>query len=182
MLLLLEYSPLVAFIIGYKVGGIYVATSVLMITMTLMLAIIWTWKRKVTTMNLISTALVLLLGSATLILRSARFIQWKPTVFLWAAGAAFLGSVFIGKQPLVQHLLQPALGDIRVERRDWLKVNAACVAFCVLAGIANLLVAYRASEATWVNVKVYGLTSAMFLFLLAQVWWLHSMNRGDPEK
>ena len=182
MSLLLEFSPLVALIVAYKMGGIYVATTVLMISMTLLLAITWLWKRKVTTMNLISTALVLVLGSATLILRSAKFIQWKPTVFLWVGGAAFLGSAFIGSKPLAQHLLQSALGDMRVQRRDWLKVNTAFVLFCLVAGAVNLLVAYRASEATWVNVKVYGLTSAMFLFMMAQVWWLHSMNRGEPEK
>jgi intracellular septation protein len=182
MSLLLEYSPLIAFIVGYKVGGIYLATKVLMIAMTLMLAITWLWKRKVTTMNLISTGLVLVLGSATLILRSAKFIQWKPTVFLWGVGIAFLVSAFIGTRPLAQLLLQSAMGDVRVERRGWLKVNAAFVLFCLVAGAVNLLVAYRASEATWVNVKVYGLTGAMFLFFMSQVWWLYSMNRGDPGK
>jgi len=182
MLLLLEYSPLIAFIIGYKVGGIYVATTVLMTAMTLMLAITWIWKRKVTTMNLVSTGLVLLLGTATLVLRNARFIQWKPTVLLWVVAVAFLGSAFIGSKPLAQHLLQSALGDVRVERRGWLKVNAAFVLFCLVAGAVNLLVAYRASEATWVNVKVYGLTGAMFVFFMTQIWWLYSMNRGDPEK
>jgi intracellular septation protein A len=54
--------------------------------------------------------------------------------------------------------------------------------FCFLAGCVNLLVAYRASEATWVKVKLFGLTGAMFLFLLAQVWWLLSLNRGETEK
>lgn len=182
MSLLLEYSPLIAFVIAYWQGGIYVATASLMIAMTLMVAITWLWKRRVTTMNLISTALVLVFGSATLLLHNARFIQWKPSVFLWLLGATFLGSVFFGKQTLTQRMLQPVLGDALIERREWLKVNAASVLFCLIAGIANLLVAYRASEATWVKVKVFGLTGAMFLFLLAEVWWLLNLNRGDPEK
>jgi intracellular septation protein len=182
MFLLLEYSPLIAFAAGYWLGGIYVATVSLMVAMTLMLAIIWLWKRRVTTMNVISTVLVLVFGSATLLLHNARFIQWKPSVFLWLLGAAFLGSVFIGAQPLAQRMLQPVLGDAQVDRRSWLKVNATSVVFCLVAGFANLLVAYRASEATWVKVKVFGLTGAMFLFLLAQVWWLLSMNRGDTRK
>ena len=99
-----------------------------------------------------------------------------------AGGVAFLGSAFIGRQPLAQRLLQPALGDVPVERRDWLKVNAAFVLFGLVAGVVNLLVAYQASEATWVNVKVFGLTGAMFLFFMTQIWWLYSMNRGEPEK
>jgi intracellular septation protein len=182
MFLLLEYSPLVAFGVGYWLGGIYVATISLMVAVTLMLAIIWLWKRRVTTMNVISTVLVLVFGSATLLLHNVRFIQWKPSVFLWLLGAAFFGSVFIGAQPLAQRMLQPVVGDARVDRRAWLKVNATSVVFCVSAGIANLLVAYRASEATWVKVKLLGLPGAMFLLMLAQVWWLLNLNRGDTEK
>jgi intracellular septation protein len=182
MFLLLEYSPLIAFAVGYWLGGIYVATKSLMVAMTLMLAIVWLWKRRVTTINVVSTVLVLVLGSATLLLHNARFIQWKPSVLLWLVGAAFLGSVFIGAQPLAQRMLQPVIGDVQVDRRSWLKVNATTIVFCVLAGFANLLVAYRASEATWVKVKVFGLTGAMFLLMLAQVWWLLSLNRGDTQK
>ncbi len=100
----------------------------LMVAMTLMLAIIWLWKRRVTTMNVVSTVLVLVFGSATLLLHNARFIQWKPSVFLWLLGAAFLGSVFIGAQPLAQRMLQPVIGDAQVDRRAWLKVNATSVA------------------------------------------------------
>jgi intracellular septation protein len=182
MFLLLEYSPLIAFAVGYWLGGMYVATGTLMVAMPLMLAIVWLWKRRVSTMNMVSTALVLALGSLTLLLHNARFMQWKPSVFLWLLGAAFLGSAFIGAQPLAQRILQPVIGDTQVDRRAWLKVNATSVAFCLLAGCVNLLVAYRASEATWVKVKVFGLTAAMFLFLLAQVWWLLSLNRGETKK
>ncbi len=117
MFLLLEYSPLIAFGIGYWVGGMYVATATLMVAMTLMLAIVWLWKRRVTTMNVVSTVMVLALGSLTLLLHNARFIQWKPSLFLWLLGAAFLGSVFIGTQPLAQRMLQPVIGDAQVDRR-----------------------------------------------------------------
>jgi intracellular septation protein len=182
MFLLLEYSPLIAFGVGYWLGGKYVATAALMIAMPLMLAIVWLWKRRVTTMNVASTVLVLALGGVTLALHNFRFMQWKPTVFMWLLGAAFLGSVFIGTQPLAQRMLQPVIGDTQVDRRSWLKLNATSIAFCLLAGGANLLVAYQASEATWVKVKIFGLTGAMFLFLLAQVWWLLNLNRGDTEK
>ena len=42
----------------------------------------------------------------------------------------------------------------------------------IAAGIANIVIAYHASEATWVKAKVFGLTAAMFLFIVAQVAWL----------
>ncbi|MEO8309212.1 MAG: septation protein IspZ [Pseudomonadota bacterium] len=182
MMLLLEYSPLVAFGVGYWLGGIYVATISLMVAATLMLASIWLWKRRVTTMNVVSTLLLLALGGLTLVMHNVRFIQWKPTLIFWLLSLAFLGSIFIGTQPLAQRMLQPVIGEVQVDRRSWLKLNATSIAFCILLGCANLLVAYRASEATWVKVKLFGLTGVMFLFLLAQIWWLLNLNRGENQK
>lgn len=180
MQLLLEYLPLAAFVIAYNVGGIYVATGTLMAAMVLSLAAGWLRTRKVTPLLAVSTGLVLLFGTATLVLRNARFIQWKPSIFLWVGAVAFLVSAFVGKQPLAQRLLQPALGEHTLPRADWLRLNFAWIAFGLLAGLGNILVAYQASEATWVKVKVFGLSGAMFVFLLLQMWWLHSRLRVPP--
>ncbi|MGC4027776.1 MAG: inner membrane-spanning protein YciB [Steroidobacteraceae bacterium] len=173
---LLEYLPLVAFGIAYWLGGLYVATATIMIAMTLTLAVGWKLKGKLPKVSAISTALVLVFGAATLILRNAHFIQWKPSVFLWLLGAAFLASAFIGDQPLAQRLLQPALGHAGHTRRQWLVANTACAVFLAVAGAANLAFAYHYSEAAWVRFKLFGLPAAMFVFLMLQLWWLHSRS------
>jgi intracellular septation protein len=36
----------------------------------------------------------------------------------------------------------------------------------------NLVIAFNASERTWVNFKVFGLTAATFVFIGAQIAWL----------
>jgi intracellular septation protein len=177
MQLLLEFAPLLAFFVAYKLGGIYVATITLMVTMVLSLSLSWIRARRMPAMLATSTVLVLLFGAATLILHNARFIQWKPSIFLWLMALAFLGSFFIGKQPLAQRLLQPVLGEVEIKRRDWLIVNAAWVLFGLAAGITNLFFAYHTSEATWASVKVFGLFGAMFVFMFAQVLWLNSRAR-----
>jgi intracellular septation protein len=173
MQLLLEFFPLIAFLVTYKVWDIYVATGTLMATMVLSLGISWLRTRKVTPMLGISTALVLIFGTATLLLHDIRFIQWKPSIFLWLLAIAFFISGFVGQQPLAQRLLQSALGDAQVQRPDWMKLNYAWVAFGLIIGAVNLVVAYHASEATWVNVKVYGLPGSTFLFMISQLSWLH---------
>jgi intracellular septation protein len=173
MQLLLELLPLAAFFIAYKFfGGIYVATATLMACMSLSLAVLWLRARKPPAMFAASTLLVVLFGAATLILHNARFIQWKPTIFLWLMALAFLVSAFVGTQPLAQRMLEPALGEVILPRRDWLKLNYAWVAFGLIVGAANLVLAYRVSEADWVSFKAYGLTGVMILFILGQTAWL----------
>lgn len=175
--MLLELLPVVAFLIAYKMSDIYVATTILMVGMVLSLAVLWMRAKRLPTMFALSTVLVLVFGALTLVLRNARFIQWKPSIFLWAMALAFLLSVFVGREPLVQRLMQPALGEARLERRDWLKLNTAWMLYGLLMGGVNLVVAYHASEATWVNVKLYGLTGSMFLFMVGQLLWLQLSGR-----
>ena len=170
---LLELFPLVAFFVAYSVGGIYVATAVLMGSMALLLLVDYVRTRRIPTMHAISTVLVFLFGAATLILHNQRFIQWKPTVFFWLLSVALLGSMWIGKQPLVQRLLSKALdGQVHVSDSTWRRLNLLWVVFYTLLGVANLLVAFNTSEATWVNFKAFGLTIATFVFTAAQLAWL----------
>ncbi|HTQ35584.1 MAG TPA: inner membrane-spanning protein YciB [Steroidobacteraceae bacterium] len=178
MQMLLEFLPLAAFFLAYRfAGGIYPATATLMAAMVLSLAVLWARRRRPPAMFTLSTVLVLAFGTLTLLLRDARFIQWKPSIFLWLLALAFLGSVFMGRETLAQRVLQPALGKARLQRSDWLKLNTAWVLYGLVTGAANLLVAYHASESAWVSMKLWGLTGSMFLFLLGQVLWLQLTGR-----
>ncbi len=172
---LLELAPLIAFLIAYFRGGLYVATGVLMGAMALLLAADLLRGRRIPPMHMLSAVLVFLFGTATLLLHNQRFIQWKPTVFFWLASIAFLGSFWIGRQTLVQRLLGAALGEEharRIEPRLWQRLNALWVVFYALLGAANLIVAFNAPEQVWVYFKVFGLTAATFVFVIAQVAWL----------
>src|ERR1700735_5186616 len=164
---LFDLAPLAAFFVAYYLGGIYVATAVLMIAMVDLLRL-----RRVPPMHLVSALLVLALGSATLILRDPRFLKWKPTVFLWLIALASLLSPWVGRIPLAQRLMAPMISHSdNVPRRTWLRLNALWVVFYAALGGLNLWVADSASERTWVNFKVFGLSSAFVLFAIAQALW-----------
>lgn len=170
---LLEIAPVAAFFAAYFIAGsIYAATAVLMAAMGLLLVVDYVRERRIPPMHALSAVLVLLFGAATLILHNQRFIQWKPTVFCWLAAAAFLGSFWIGKQTLAQRLLGAAFPGSEVSRRDWRWLNAAWVAFDLLLGGLNLLVAFNASERAWVQFKMFGVTGLTFLFAIVQALWL----------
>src|SRR5690242_7784847 len=111
---LVDLAPLAAFLLAYRIGGIYVATAVLMCSMVLLLGFDWLRQRRIPPLHLASALLVLLLGGATLILRDTRFLKWKPTIFLWLVAVAATLSVWIGKAPLAQRLLQPLLNRSEV--------------------------------------------------------------------
>jgi intracellular septation protein len=170
---LIDLAPLVAFFVAYKLGGIYVATAVLMIAMVALLLIDLLRLKRIPPMHLLSAVLVLCLGSATLILRDPRFLKWKPTVFLWLLALASFASPWIGRRPLAQRLLAPMVSRSEtVPRATWLALNWLWVGFFALLGALNLWIATNASESTWVNFKVIGISAAFALFAIAQAMWL----------
>lgn len=181
---ILELAPLVAFLAAYYAAGLYVATAVLMAAMLAVLCIDWARTRRIPPLHGLSAVLVLAFGSATLLLRDQRFIQWKPTVFFWVLATAFLLSQWIGRRPLVQRLMELALSQgLTVPPPLWRRMNLAWVGFYALLGAANLAVAFNASEATWVNFKVFGLTAITMVFVAVQVMWLarHVPAQSEPR-
>jgi intracellular septation protein len=176
---LFDLAPLLAFLLAYYLGGIYVATTVLMAAMVALAALDLVRHRRVSPMHMISTALVLALGTATLILRDPRFLKWKPTIFLWVIALASIGSTWIGSAPLAQRLLGPMInGSQALPRVMWLRLNWIWALFYGLLGALNLWVAYSVSERAWVNFKVFGLTAAFFVFAMAQALWLSARTEA----
>ncbi len=184
MQFLFELAPIVAFVIAYKLGGIYVATTTLMVAMAIMLAVDYLRTRRIPTMHALSAVLVFVFGAATLILHDKRFIQWKPTVFYWLVSICLLGSLWIGKQPLLQRLMGAALegmeGAVKVSDTTWRRANLLCAAFYLVLGIANLAVAFNTSEDTWVKSK-FVFIAVLFAFTFAQFFWIMRQQPQAPS-
>jgi intracellular septation protein len=179
---LLELSPLVAFVAVFEWLGIYWATAALMIACVLVLTVHRIQTGKFKTMHIITVAVVLVLGSATLLLHDRRFIQWKPTVLLALAAAAFLGSMFIGKQPLVRRMIGPAFDDaLQISPRAWLTINSLWVGWFAFLAVANIYVARNFAESVWVHFKVYGIPAAMFVFMFPQILWLSGKTKAPQS-
>jgi intracellular septation protein len=169
----LELATLAVFVVAYYLRGIYTATAALMAAVAVVVLIDIARTRRVPLRHGLSAALVFLFGAATLLLHNRRYIEWKPTVFFWLAAVAFLGSFWIGKRPLVATLLGAAIDPSgTIPERLWRRLNALWVVFYLGLGVLNIQVAYHASERTWVNFKVFGLTLATAGFVFAQVLWL----------
>jgi intracellular septation protein len=181
---LLEWLPLLVFFVGFKLLGIYWATAALMAACALQLVVHRLRTGRFKTMHIATTVVVLVLGSATLLLHDRRFIQWKPTVLLALAAAVFLGSMVIGKQPLARRMLEAVFNEpLQISARAWLLLNSLWVGWLALLAAANIYVAQNFAESVWVNFKVFGITVAMLIFMLPQVLWLSGKTKAaqsDP--
>jgi intracellular septation protein len=170
---LLNFAPLLAFAIAYFRGGIYLATAVLMGGMVLMCGAEFLWRRRVSTMHLVSTLLILLFGTATLALHDPRFIKWKASIFMWLLALAYLGSQWIGKQTLTQRTLQAALPEGQaLESREWTALNLQWVVIFAMLGCANWWIAFHLAEAWWVKFKFAGIPVVLLVAAIAQSIWL----------
>lgn len=184
MQLLLDYIPIVIFIVAYFYRDIFFATGVLMIAMPIGLLLQWAMTRKLNRIYGASTLLVLVLGGFTLAFRNPTFLYWKPTALNWAFAAAFLGSQWIGDKPFVKRMLGSAA---ELKDEQWLKLNMLWVAFFVFVGAINLYVAYSFSEAFWVKFKLFGMLGITLLFVIIQSIWLtlvaqkNESAAGDSE-
>jgi intracellular septation protein len=178
---LLEWSPLIVFFVAFKVLDIYWATAALMIACVLLLVVNRLRTGKFKTMHIITAAVVVVLGTATLLLHDKRFIQLKPTVLLALASIAFLGSMVIGKQPLVRRMLEAVFDEpLKISTRTWLLINSVWVAWFALLAVANIYVARHFAESVWVNFKVFGISVATMIFLIPQVLWLSGKTTQIP--
>lgn len=181
MQLLIDFFPLLAFLVAFLLAGIYVATGVLIVAIALQIGWLYWRTRTVKTMHWVTGLVALVLGLATIYLQDPRFIQWKPTVLMWATALAFLGSQFIGERPLVRRAFEPALQGVEIDARTWTRLNLAWVVFFAGVGALNLFIASRFSMTAWVNFKVFGVMGLMLLFFLGQWLWL-SPKLQDPTQ
>ena len=179
MQLLIDFLPVVAFFVAYKLSGIYVATAVLIVAVILQSAVQWLRKGKLSNMHLISAALVLVFGGLTLAIQDKAFIMWKPTVVNWLFACGFLASQHraLGGRPMVERLMTTVGTEIGLTVRQWHHLNLMWVGYFAAMGIANLIVFRNFDEATWVNFKLFGMLGMTLAFIAIQGFWIAARTR-----
>jgi len=175
---LLEFAPLVAFFVAYRVSGLYAATAVLMVAMAILLIVDYVRLRRVPAMHALSAVLVFLFGTATLVLHDLRFIQWKPTILYWAFSMIFLLCPFILGRTLVQTMLGQ---QISLPDKVWGRLNSAWIIFFMFMGAVNLAAVHNLSCNDWVNFKFYGFTGLMLVFVVGQALFLARYVEEAPR-
>lgn len=173
-----DLFPVILFFIGFKLYDIFIATGVA-IGATIALIIFSKLRHgKVERMLLINGAIITILGGTTLLLHDKTYILWKPTVLYWLLAVALLVSNLIFKKNLIEQMMGKMLNP---PAHVWGKLNLSWVVFLIALGFLNLYVAFNFSENTWVNFKLFGVTSMMFVFMIAQTLLLKN-HLIDPQE
>jgi intracellular septation protein len=178
-----DFMLVLLFFITFKFYDIYVATMVAMAGALFQVILTRVLHKKFDNKQLIVLLILLVFGGMTLYFHNPIFIKWKPTLVFWLFGAVFLGSQFIGKQPLIQRIMGHALeGKHAVPGFIWKRLNLSWGLFFIILGGLNTFVAYHYSTETWVNFKLYGVLSALLIFGVAQAFYLARYMVTDGQK
>ncbi|MCH9762625.1 MAG: septation protein A [Gammaproteobacteria bacterium] len=169
MKLLFDFFPILIFFICFKLFGIYTATTVAIILSILQVLIYRIKYQRYEKLHVISLAMILVLGGATLFFHNPWFIKWKPTAIYWLSSILFLGSTYIGKKPIIQKIME---NNIQLPKAIWKRLSLAWSGFFLLMGFANLYVAHHYNTNTWVNFKLFGGGGCTLLFVLLQALYL----------
>ncbi|MDY0207495.1 MAG: septation protein A [Pseudomonas sp.] len=189
---LLDFIPLILFFIVFKLeprdvelagqvfslGGIFSATAVLIITSVVVYGSLFIINRRLEKGQWLTLLGCLFFGGLTLAFHSETFLKWKAPVVNWLFALGFAGSHFIGQQPLIKRIMGHA---VNLPDRIWTQLNIAWVIFFIIAGSANLFVAFTYHE-IWVDFKVFGSLTMTVLFLIGQGLFLAKHMKDLPEK
>ncbi|PCI54679.1 MAG: septation protein A [Methylophilaceae bacterium] len=176
-----DLFPVILFFIGFKLYDIFTATAIAIGATIALIVVSKVRHGKVEKMLLINGAIISVLGGITLLLNDETYIMWKPTVLYWLLAAALLISNLFFKKNLIQKMMGKMLNP---PASTWNKLNLVWVIFLVALGFLNLYVAYNFSLDTWVNFKLFGVTSMMFIFMIVQTLLLkdYLIEPTDDQK
>jgi len=158
--------------------AVLVATVVAIVATFLQVAILWFRQRRVENMSLITLALLVVLGGATLLFKEEIFIKWKPTAVNWLFALVFFGSRFVGEKTLVQRMMEKG---VQLPVDVWQRLNWSWVLFFLGMGFLNLYVMYQFSTEFWVNFKLFGLIGLTLVFVVGQSFYLIRYMKPPPQ-
>ena len=152
--------------------------AVAIVASVIQVAGFWLRHRRVETMHLVTLAIIVIFGGATLILQDEMFIKWKPTILNWLFALAFFASHFIGDKTIVQRMMSSA---ITLPPAIWTRLNIGWTIFFTVVGFINLYVVYNFDTETWVDFKVFGILGLTLVFVFLQFFFIARYVKPDQN-
>ncbi len=173
----LELGPIVAFFVvfgrlkdrtfavgGTDYGGFIVVTAIFVLLMIATTGLLWFLTGKLSKMQIMTLVLVVVMGGLSIWLNDERFIKMKPTL-LYGLFAGLLGFGLLRGQSYLKSVMEDAMP---MQDQGWMILTRRLTGFFVALAVANEAVWRLMSTEAWVNFKTFGLTGALFVFLMTQ--------------
>ncbi|MGH6893696.1 MAG: septation protein A [Dongiaceae bacterium] len=162
---LVDWGPVIAFFITFKLAGLMNATIVLIVATTVLTCLGYFLTRKIHPMPVVTLVVVGTFGGLTLWLQDETFIKMKPTIILGLFAAVLAGGLLMGKS-LLKSLMGSAL---ELDDAGWRKLTLRFTLFFLATAVLNEIVWRTQSTDLWVDFKVFGILALNLLFLLTQI-------------
>jgi len=174
---ILEFFPLLAFLIAYYLVDVYVATSVLIGTTALKLLLLQLLFKEIERKSWIEFVIITAFGALTLYFHNDLFIKLKASIIYCIFFCVLIAYQYIG-----QSIPKKLMGnDIPAPEHVWKNVTYGWAATCLLAAISNYWVAFNLSLDTWVNFKVFGLMGLSFTMFIVTGIYLYKYIPQDEQ-
>jgi intracellular septation protein len=177
MRFLIDFFPIVLFVVAYKLEGIYTATAVLMGATIVQTAMLYAMERKLQTLQKVTLVLVLVFGALTLYLQDERFIKWKPTVLYAGMALALALALWVWKKNVLHMLLGTQL---KMSESVWANLTVAWIGYFVFMSAINGYVALYYTTEDWVNFKIWGYIFPV-VFILGQGLYIARHIQSDDQ-
>jgi len=163
--LALELGPLAIFFFANSRFGIFTATAVFMVAITIALAASWALTRKLAIMPLITGIVVLVFGGLTIYLHNDLFIKLKPTIVNCLFGSILLGGLYFGKS-LLGYVFDSVF---KLTDEGWRLLTFRWGVFFFILAVINEIVWRNFSTDFWVSFKLFGFMPITLAFTLFQM-------------
>ncbi|MGM0524802.1 MAG: inner membrane-spanning protein YciB [Pseudomonadota bacterium] len=180
MALVLEYLPIIAFFVFYKLADIYVATGVLMAGTVIQLLGLKLLKQPITNRHWVILAVVMVFGAVTILLRDDWFIKLKVSIVYLAIAGLLLGGLIWKKRSPLQSMMGQ---DIKLPEPVWNRLTYAWIIFCGALAAVNLYIAEYWTQEAWVNFKVFGILGITLIFTIGTGVYMyrHAEQEGSAD-
>ena len=160
---------------GVEYSSLIQATAIFVPLMIASTFIGWLVNGHLSKVQVLTLVLVIFFGALTVLLNDERFFKMKPTLIYVLFGAVITYGQMRGKG-----YLQALLGErIPMEDIGWQLISRrSAIFFFALAALNEIIWRTQSSE-TWVYFKTFGLTSAVFIFMILQYPILKKYGRMD---
>ncbi|HVI90148.1 MAG TPA: septation protein A [Dongiaceae bacterium] len=160
-----DYGPILAFFIAYKLAGLMAATLTLMIATAIATLLLYIAQRRLALMPIITLLVVGTFGGLTLWLHDDTFIKMKPTVIQGLFAAILFGGLIL-KKPLIRYVMGSTL---QMDDDGWRLLSLRFACFFAAMAVLNEIVWRTQPESIWIDFKVFGIIGLTFLFILTQI-------------